>query len=57
MMGLSQKEMSKILGIAESTYRQKETGKSNFKDTEIEKFMMHIKSIDPNINIKDIFFK
>lgn len=56
MIGMSQKDMSKILGIAESTYRQKEKGKSVFKENEIKKFIDAVKSVDPSVNVKDIFF-
>ncbi|UUV98399.1 helix-turn-helix transcriptional regulator [Vagococcus luciliae] len=56
MAGLTQKEMSEVLGIAESTYRKKEKGYSNFKDYEIKKFSEVINRINPDVSVKDIFF-
>ena len=56
MVGMTQKEMSKNLGISEGTYRQKEKGKSSFKDLEIKLFTDTVKKFYPDIKEKDIFF-
>lgn len=56
MLGLTQKEVAKSLDITEATYRNKEKGRTSFKDYEMNLFVRLIKSKDPNIKIEDIFF-
>lgn len=56
MTGLTQKEMAKKLNISEGTYRNKENGKSSFKDEEMKSFHEAVKITNPSITIDDIFF-
>lgn len=56
MIGFSQKEMGKVLGIAEATYRNKENGKSSFKESEIELFYQTLLAKGVDIKVSDIFF-
>lgn len=56
MIGLTQEEMAKKLGITEGTYRRKEKGLSRFKDTEIIIFYNLIRERDSNVKLEDIFF-
>jgi DNA-binding XRE family transcriptional regulator len=56
MIGLTQKEMAKKLGISEGTYRNKEKGKVSFKDGEIRIFFDLVHKVIPEVTINDIFF-
>jgi len=39
LLGLTQEEMAEKLGIAVSTYKKKEHGKTDFTESEINKFL------------------
>lgn len=54
--GLSQKEMANILQIGETTYRTKELGYSEFRQSEIEKFTNEVRKYDATVNEQIIFF-
>jgi len=56
MIGLTQKEMAKELSVSEGTYRNKEKGKSSFKDNEMEIFLKLVRREFPSVTIDDIFF-
>ena len=56
MMGLTQKDMAAIFGVAPSTYFLKEKGEVGFSDEEKIKFRDKLRDIFPGITIDDIFF-
>lgn len=57
MLGMTQNEMAKQLGVSENTYRKKEHGKVPFKDFEMEKFQeVIVERTGINVSISDIFF-
>ena len=56
MAGLTQKDMARRLNISEGTYRNKEKGKTSFKEKEIKKFYELVSKENPSVNIEDIFF-
>ncbi|MHC5269286.1 helix-turn-helix transcriptional regulator [Enterococcus sp. LJL98] len=56
MIGFSQLEMAKRLGISESQYRAKEKGRFEFTETEIEKFTSIVKKFNSEVTVLDIFF-
>lgn len=55
MLGKTQKEMANLLGIGEVSYRNKEKGKVDFKESEILSFYLELKKVIPNISLEDIF--
>lgn len=54
--GLTQKEISNLLGMKLSTYRAKEQGISSFSDLEKEKIRDLFSKEKPEITIDEIFF-
>lgn len=54
--GLTQKEISNLLGMKLSTYRAKEQGVSSFSDLEKEKIRDLFSKEKPEITIDEIFF-
>lgn len=56
MLGLTQVEMAKVLGISKQSYHSKENGITPFKDTEKIKIKTLIESLFPSITIDEIFF-
>lgn len=56
MLGLTQTELGKILGITKQAYSNKERGKSNFSDSEKLKIKEMLLPYFPDIKIDDIFF-
>lgn len=56
MIGLTQREMAEQLNISELTYRNKEKGRTPFKDFEMLKFYNLLKPIKPDASIENIFF-
>lgn len=57
MIGKSQKEFAKILGLSVKTYNHKENGKNEFTQKEMYKIKNLFLPINSNITIDDIFFK
>lgn len=57
MTGKSQKYFASKLGISVNSYANKEKGKTQFTQKEMELFYLEIKKINQDISIVDIFFK
>ena len=56
MLGLTQEQMGKKLGITKQTYHNKEIGSNSFSVNEIINFKQLLLPFFPNITIEDIFF-
>ena len=56
MLGLSQHEMGKILGMSKQQFSTKERGIYPFSDKEKETMKNYLIRYFPNITIDDIFF-
>lgn len=56
MLGLSQEEMAKKIGLSVTGYRLKENEINEFKKTEMIKIHTMVKDIMPDITLEDIFF-
>ena len=56
MLGLTQEQMVKKLGITKQTYHNKEIGRNSFSDKEKMTFKQLLLPFFPNITIEDIFF-
>lgn len=56
MIGKTQKEFAKLLGISEGSYRLKELGRSEFKQTEMKKIIDEISGKGIKVSLEDIFF-
>ncbi|NYS48533.1 transcriptional regulator [Streptococcus danieliae] len=56
MLGHTQTDMGKILGITKQAYSNKETGKNQFNDREKVKIRDMVRKIEPTITIDDLFF-
>lgn len=56
MLGLSQEQLGKKLGISKQAYYNKESGKNSFSDSEKLKFKALLLPLFPDISIEDIFF-
>lgn len=60
MAGLKQKDIAKVIGVKESTYAAKETGRGVFKEQEMQTIYEVLKkdlaSVKPDLKITDIFF-
>lgn len=57
MLGLSQTEMAKLIGISsKQVYSQKENNKNSFNDDEKKRFKEVLEQYFPDITIDDIFF-
>lgn len=56
MAGLTQKEMAQKLKISEGTYRNKEKGRTFFKNNEMKTFYELVRKENGSVNISDIFF-
>lgn len=56
MLGLTQEQMGKKLGMSKQSYHNKEIGKYSFSDSEKVDFKNLLLPIFPNISIEDIFF-
>lgn len=56
MLGKSQEEMGKLLGMTKQSYYSKENGKVAFSDKEKLEFKKLLLPIFPNITLEDIFF-
>ena len=56
MLGLTQEQMGKKLGITKQTYHNKEIGRNSFSDKEKMTFKQLLLPFSPNITIEDIFF-
>lgn len=56
MMGLTQKELARYLGITSQSYSNKERGYRPFNDEEKMKLKMLFQKIDSKLTIDSIFF-
>ena len=56
MLGLSQKEMASKLSISANAYRNKESGKVDFKDSEKIIIKEMILPLFPEVTFEEIFF-
>lgn len=56
MLGLTQEELGKKLGITKQTYHNKEVGRNSFSDREKIAFKELLLPLFPDITIEDIFF-
>lgn len=56
MLGLTQEQMGRKLGMTKQTYHNKEVGKNAFSDKEKIEFKHLLLPLFPNITIEDIFF-
>ena len=56
MLGLTQKEVASKLNISISSYINKETGRTAFKDNEKILFKKMLTTYFSNINLEEIFF-
>ncbi|MFU2221892.1 helix-turn-helix transcriptional regulator [Streptococcus pluranimalium] len=56
MLGKSQEEMGKLLGMTKQSYYSKENGKVAFSDKEKLEFKKLLLPIFPEITLEDIFF-
>lgn len=56
MLGLSQKQLSRQLGISVTSYFNKEHGKTPFSDQEKIFIRDELRKVIPTIRIDDIFF-
>lgn len=57
IIGLTQIEMADKIGLAETTYCQKERGQRDFKQTEMENIMKVIKAAGHDAAMNYIFFR
>lgn len=57
MIGKKQTDFAKLLCISEGTYRLKEKGKLEFKQSEIQKIMRELKKNKISVTVEEIFFK
>lgn len=57
MTGKSQSYFADKLGISLNSYANKEKGKTQFTQKEMELFYLEIKKFNQDISIVDIFFK
>ena len=55
MLGLTQEEMAKKLGISVVAYRQKENEEREFTRKEMVDFVTVIKAFDSNVTLDSIF--
>lgn len=56
MLGLTQEDMGKLLGMSKQQYNPKELGKISFNDSEKLKIKKILSSHFPNITIDELFF-
>lgn len=56
MLGLTQQEVANKLNISISSYINKESGRTSFKDDEKMVFKKMLLPYFPNINLEEIFF-
>ena len=56
MLGLTQSELGKMLGMTKQTYYNKETGRCSFTDAEKMTFKKLLLPMFPDISVEDIFF-
>lgn len=56
MIGKKQTEFAELLSISEGTYRLKEQGKLEFKQSEIQKIMKELKRHKISVTVEEIFF-
>ena len=56
MIGKTQKQFADLVGISEGSYRHKELGKSEFKQTEMKKIIDEINGKGIMVSLEDIFF-
>lgn len=57
MMNLTQSEMASRLEISTASYSNKEIGKKDFSQTEIEKIMSMLKVYRPLLTYEEVFLR
>lgn len=57
MLGLNQEQIAKKIGMAASSYSMRETGKREFKQTEMKKIMVIINEKYPKMTMEEIFLR
>lgn len=57
ILNMSQTEMAKAIGIGLTSYNFKETGKSDFTQSEMLSIWKIIKRYNPKVTIDELFFK
>lgn len=57
MFGMTQTDLASKIGIAKSTYCEKERGQRDFTQSEIEKIMNILKEKKQNLTIEDVFLR
>lgn len=56
MLGLTQEQLGKKLGMTKQTYHNKEVDRNSFSDEEKIEFKNLLLPLFPNITLEDIFF-
>lgn len=56
MLGLTQEQLGKKLGMTKQTYHNKEVGRNSFSDEEKIEFKNLLLPLFPDITLEDIFF-
>lgn len=56
MLGLTQMELSKILGVSSQSISNKERGETSFTDIEKIKIRELVREIKPDITIDELFY-
>lgn len=56
MLGLTQEQLGKKLGMTKQSYHNKEVGKNSFSDDEKLKFKQLLLPLFHDITLEDIFF-
>lgn len=57
ILNMSQTDMAKAIGIGLTSYNSKETGKSDFTQSEMLSIWKIIKRYNPKVTIDELFFK
>lgn len=57
LMKLNQSQVAEKIGVSLSSYSQKETGKFDFTQTEMERITCMFKEEIPEVTMDDIFFR
>lgn len=55
-VGVTQSEIAQYLDIAQMTFSRKESGKTEFKKSEMEKITTFFRKYYPDITLEEIFF-
>ena len=55
MLGMTQEEMAKAIGVSINTYREMESNPEKFKIDQANKFLEVVNQVDNTITLNDIF--